>query len=140
MSIFFTLVSILFAGYIFFYTIKAFVIISSPILDFLLGDHDKQGSDHDKKISIEFKTNKRKLTYIDDKGYLRFTDSNKLYHRWIMEKYLRRRLYRNEVVHHRDRNKLNNTASNLQVMSEEEHHEIHREYLTRIGVLQNTHY
>ena len=70
---------------------------------------------------------KLKQTYIDTNGYLRFEDSNKLVHRWVAEKTIGRRLYSNEVVHHRDGNKLNNNRSNLQVFSsQDEHHILHQ--------------
>ncbi len=75
------------------------------------------------------------ITHIDENGYRRFNKTNKLVHRWIMEKQLGRKLYRYEVVHHIDRNKLNNSPYNLQVMSREQHNKIHEEYLTRIGAI-----
>lgn len=70
---------------------------------------------------------KPKKTYIDTNGYLRFEDSDKLVHRWIVEKSIGRRLYFHEVVHHKDGNKLNNNRYNLQVFSsQEEHHALHQ--------------
>ena len=48
-------------------------------------------------------------TYKDNNGYLRFNDTNKLVHRWIVEKNIGRKLKPYEVVHHRDGNKLNNS-------------------------------
>jgi hypothetical protein len=53
-----------------------------------------------------------KKTYIDNNGYLRFKDSNKLVHRWITEKNIGRPLHPDEIVHHRDGNKLNNSPNN----------------------------
>ena len=68
-----------------------------------------------------------KKTYIDNNGYLRFNDTNKLVHRWVAEKNIGRRLKPDEVVHHRDGNKLNNSANNLQVFSsQDEHHSLHQ--------------
>ena len=68
-----------------------------------------------------------KKTYIDNNGYLRFNDSNKLVHRWIAEKNIGRKLYPDEVVHHQDGNKLNNSPNNLQVFSsQDEHHSLHQ--------------
>lgn len=68
-----------------------------------------------------------KKTYIDNNGYLRFINSDKLVHRWIVEKNIGRRLYHDEVVHHRDGNKLNNSPNNLQVFSsQDEHHSLHQ--------------
>ncbi len=46
-------------------------------------------------------------------------------HRIIASKKLGRPLRDNEVVHHRDGNKLNNRPSNLQVMSRSEHWKTH---------------
>ena len=63
-------------------------------------------------------------TYIDEKGYLRFKDSNKLVHRWVAYKhhykpkkgrYMLK--FRNYQVHHKDGNRLNNNSSNLQILS-----------------------
>ena len=46
-------------------------------------------------------------------------------HRYVMEQYLGRKLSRNEVVHHKDRNRMNNDISNLEVMSVSEHTRLH---------------
>lgn len=46
-------------------------------------------------------------------------------HRLIMEKYLGKKLKKNEVVHHIDGNKSNNNISNLQAMSNREHMYLH---------------
>jgi len=67
-------------------------------------------------------------TYIDENGYRRFSDSNKSVHRWIAEKELGRKLYPEEVVHHKNRNKLDNSPDNLQVFaSQDEHDKVHKE-------------
>jgi len=39
-----------------------------------------------------------KKTYVDKYGYLRFKDTNKLVHRWVMEKYTGRKLESWEVI------------------------------------------
>lgn len=44
-----------------------------------------------------------------------------LYHRVVVENYLGRILEDNEVVHHKDGDKHNNTIENLEVMSANEH-------------------
>ena len=61
-------------------------------------------------------------TYIDDNGYLRFNDTNKLVHRWVMEKDIGRKLKPNEIVHHRDGNKLNNSIKNLELFDSQDQH------------------
>lgn len=66
-------------------------------------------------------------TYIDENGYRRYKDSDKLVHRHQAENKLGRRLKRGEVVHHKDRNKLNNEPSNLWVFkNQKEHDRIHK--------------
>lgn len=64
-------------------------------------------------------------TYIDENGYRRFSDSDKLVSRWMVEKKLSRRLDPDEEVHHRDRNKLNNRPGNLEALTPEEHNREH---------------
>lgn len=66
-------------------------------------------------------------TYIDRNGYRRFTNSKKLVHRYVAEKKLGRKLRKGEVVHHKDRDKLNNSSFNLWVFAnQEEHDRIHK--------------
>jgi hypothetical protein len=75
-----------------------------------------------------------KTTYIDCNGYKRFTYNGKLVHREVAEKMLGRRLRTGEVVHHKDRNKLNNDPSNLWVFpSQKEHDRIHRRDAWKYG-------
>lgn len=50
-------------------------------------------------------------------------------HRLIMEKEIGRVLRDDEIIHHVDRNKLNNRIDNLQILSRAEHIEIHRDSL-----------
>lgn len=58
--------------------------------------------------------------YKDKCGYIRE-------HRLIMEKYLGRYLEREEVVHHKDENKLNNNIENLQLFKNQgEHRKAHK--------------
>jgi hypothetical protein len=67
-------------------------------------------------------------TYIDEWGYKRFSDSGKSVSRWIAEKKLGRSLYPDEVVHHINGNKLDNSPTNLFVCSNQgEHERIHGE-------------
>jgi HNH endonuclease len=66
-------------------------------------------------------------TYVDRKGYERFADSGTLVSRWVAERKLGRKLYNGEVVHHKDRNKLNNSRENLWVFRNQyEHSKAHR--------------
>lgn len=66
-------------------------------------------------------------TYIDRNGYKRFKDSNKLVHRHSAEKKLGRKLKPREVVHHKDRNKQNNSAGNLWVFPNQKiHDKVHK--------------
>lgn len=65
-------------------------------------------------------------TYIDRNGYRRFLDSKTLVHRWVVEKKLGRKLNKEEVVHHRNGNKLDNSWSNLEVfLNQDEHNKRH---------------
>jgi len=71
-------------------------------------------------------------TYIDDDGYKRFKDSDKLVHRWIAlnkiylpNKHKYRFPFSKYVVHHIDLNKLNNDVSNLEIITQNEHEDIH---------------
>ena len=72
--------------------------------------------------------------YINANGYLvNCEDRNNPYlvHRKIMEDYIGRKLKNNEIVHHKDMNKLNNDISNLQIVSRSEHAKIHQDYLKK---------
>lgn len=62
-------------------------------------------------------------TYIDENGYRRFSNSGTLVSRWAAEEKLGRRLRDDEVVHHINRNKLDNNPSNLWVFSNQDEHE-----------------
>lgn len=48
-----------------------------------------------------------------------------LEHRYVMENYLGRPLTSNEIVHHIDENKENNSIENLKVLSPSEHSRLH---------------
>ncbi len=67
-------------------------------------------------------------TYIDDNGYRRFSDSDKLVSRWVAEKKLGRELDDEEVVHHKNRDKGDNNPKNLWVFeNQDEHDSAHEE-------------
>lgn len=73
-------------------------------------------------------------TYSDKRGYRRFNGSNTPVHRWAAEKKLGRKLRNGEVVHHKDRNKQNNSPSNLHVFKNQiEHDKAHRTDAKRYG-------
>ena len=64
-----------------------------------------------------------------DGRYMRKTtapNKRKRSHRLIMERYLGRDLTFNEVVHHINRNKLDNRVENLQLMTRSEHTRLHQ--------------
>ena len=48
-----------------------------------------------------------------------------LYHRVVMENHLNRLLYDNEIVHHINEDKHNNSIDNLEVMDRVEHNRMH---------------
>ena len=54
-------------------------------------------------------------TYIDSNGYRRFSDSNRLVHRWVAENKIGRHLRAGEEVHHKNRNRSDNPPKNLKV-------------------------
>jgi len=77
----------------------------------------------------------KNLTYIDEDGYKHYTDSGKLVHRHVAEMKLGRKLRRGEVVHHKNRNKLDNRRSNLWVFkSQKEHYRAHKNDEMKYGV------
>ena len=79
--------------------------------------------------------NRRKnTTYIDKAGYKRFRDSGTLFHRYVAERKLRRKLRNGEVVHHKNKDKRDNRRSNLWVFSsQKKHHRAHKEDKKRYG-------
>ena len=66
-------------------------------------------------------------TYVDRNGYRRFSNSGKSVSRWVAEKKLGRNLRDLEVVHHKNRNKLNNSRKNLWVCRDQDEHELYHE-------------
>ena len=54
-----------------------------------------------------------------------------LEHRMIMEIYLGRKLKIDEIIHHKNENKLDNRIKNLQIVSRAEHINLHRKDLRR---------
>jgi hypothetical protein len=85
-------------------------------------------------VNTKFQAAKINKTYIDRDGYKRFTDSDRLVHRWVMEKYLKRKLSYEEVVHHIDGDKQNNKPGNLRLFANQaEHDKFHRDHFRNFG-------
>lgn len=66
---------------------------------------------------------------IDGDGYVIIYSGKKQKHvpehRLLMERWIGRKLRSNEVVHHKDRNTKNNELSNLQLLTNSEHMQLH---------------
>lgn len=78
--------------------------------------------------------NKYAKTYKDESGYVRFKDSHIPLHRYVVEKKLGRPLRDGEVVHHKNRNKSDNSMGNLWVFrNQDEHDRVHRLDAERYG-------
>ncbi len=62
-------------------------------------------------------------TYKDKRGYARFKDSKTPVHRSVAEMILGRKLRKGEVVHHKNRNKSDNSFANLWVFKSQKEHD-----------------
>ena len=60
---------------------------------------------------------KKTKLYKDKSGYLRYKDSNKPHHVAVLEKLFGHKLSKGSVVHHKNRDKTDNRASNLWAFS-----------------------
>lgn len=63
------------------------------------------------------------------KNFLASNGKRILKHRIIMERYLGRKLLPHEIVHHKDKNNQNNDIKNLEIITQSQHIEKHREQL-----------
>lgn len=76
---------------------------------------------------------------INSAGYKEFTrgeHKGRTEHVIIIESMIGRRIKRNEHVHHKDRNKLNNHPSNLQLLTISEHASLHRKEDAESGIIR----
>lgn len=89
---------------------------------------------HKKNISISVKRtlrNKGIKGTVQKNGYREFRERNQKVltrgyeHRIVMEAHLKRKLRREETVHHINGNKLDNRLENLEVISNSEHARMH---------------
>jgi len=69
--------------------------------------------------------------YINKDGYILIRVGKKYIfeHRLVMESYLKRTLYKYEVVHHINEIKTDNRIKNLQVMTRKEHNKLHKLFI-----------
>jgi hypothetical protein len=73
-------------------------------------------------------------TYIDKWGNIRYCDSNKTRARAVMERFFGHPLSPGSVVHHKNRDKTDNRASNLWVFKNQKAHDrVHRKDKKRFG-------
>ena len=83
---------------------------------------------------VEVYIYKQRRTYIDDNGYKRYKNNNRLVHREKAYKYIyckSNRIkyplrFRSYDIHHIDRNKLNNKIENLELLTRKQHKKKHK--------------
>ena len=77
---------------------------------------------------------KKKTMTTDGYWQIKTPHGHKKEHRWIMEKFLKRSLSKNELVHHINHNKLDNRIENLMIVSREEHPHLHNKLVSKVFV------
>lgn len=79
-------------------------------------------------LSLSGDNSKNFISGIMNNGYRRLMGrlGRELEHRFVIERYLGRKLSKDEVVHHINFDKLDNRLENLQVLSRSEHNIIHQ--------------
>lgn len=84
-----------------------------------------KNKNHQRKAGIAGGAHKIALRGTGTKTYVK--ELGRHQHRVVMERILGRKLKSTEIVHHKDSNKKNNHPSNLEVMSQSKHIEMHRQ-------------
>jgi hypothetical protein len=73
-------------------------------------------------------------TFIDKDGYRRFSNSGIPVHQWVAKKELGYKPGSGQVVHHKNRNKQDNSPENLAVFSSQRiHNKIHKTDAKKYG-------
>jgi hypothetical protein len=73
-------------------------------------------------------------TFIDKDGYRKFSDSGKPVHQWVAKKEFGYKPGSGQVVHHKNRNKQDNSPENLTVFSSQKiHNNIHKIDTSKYG-------
>lgn len=91
--------------------------------------HGEDGNGHWRGGSYVASDGYRYVRVKNDNGRTRY----RLEHRLVMERFLGRDLRRDEHVHHRNGDKLDNRVQNLEVLGVAEHYERHREAMTEMA-------
>jgi hypothetical protein len=103
-------------------------------------EHRKKLSEsHKGKMAGTLNPNWKGGKHVGTNGYIIISNfdgtGKKMYeHRYVMMKFIGRRLKRDENVHHKDRNKLNNSIENLEIISPSEHGKHHFPKGSKFGI------